>query len=79
MTQFTDIDGVSTYGHGVGQSFAWDEGAAMDKQEKKAKQRKIKDLQTDDTTGANVKGGQAALPTRSSLYRSLNKLFRPKS
>jgi hypothetical protein len=51
----------------------------MGKDEKKTEQRKIKDLQTDDATGANVKGGQAAIPTRSSIYRTLNKLFRPKS
>ena len=50
----------------------------MPKQPKKAK-RKIKDLQVDAEKGADVKGGQAAIPSRSSIYRKLNNLFRPKS
>jgi hypothetical protein len=50
----------------------------MAKEPKKAK-RKIKDLQVDTPTSDNVKGGRAALPTRASLYRKLNQMFRPKS
>ena len=50
----------------------------MAKQPKKAT-RKIKDLQVDAQAGKDVKGGQAALPTRDSIYRKLNQIFRPKS
>ena len=56
----------------------------MAKEQKKSK-RKVKDLQTDVGTGANVKGGQASVvaggpvPSRKSIYRKLNETFRPKS
>jgi hypothetical protein len=45
----------------------------------KKAERKIEDLQVDETTGAEVKGGQAAIPTRASIYRRINNIFRPKS
>ena len=50
----------------------------MTKKPKKA-DRKIEDLQVDETTGAAVKGGQAAIPSRPSIYRKINNILRPKS
>ncbi len=50
----------------------------MAKEPKKAK-RKIKDLDPDAAKGANVKGGQAEIPNRRSIYRKLNELFIPRS
>ena len=50
----------------------------------KKSERKIKDLQVEVERSANVMGGEAVVvggpaPTRKTIYRKINNLFRPKS
>ena len=51
----------------------------MEKQPKKAKTRKIKDLAADASKGAKIKGGRDLVPDRREVIRELNKVARPKA